>query len=715
MNWHFFKPLAKTRRPRLRHRLQVEYLEDRRLLSIELPPDQAILSIAKTVDEPRPNVGDTVTFRVTVHNEGLIEADDVAVNDPLPSGLTLLTAVPSQGSYDRTTGVWTVGVLPASLSQTLTITARVISPTAQTNVAVVTADQYTSIPNDTATATETPQLADLAVTKTVNNPTPTVGDTITYTIHLQNLGPDTATHVTLSDALPAGLQFLGATPSQGTFDNNTNVWTVGTLANGADVTLTVLAQVSINSPLTNTALVTHSDQFDTNTSNNESSVTVIPHEIVQSTPPTADLAVTKTVNDPTPTVGDTITYVISLQNLGPDSATNVTVLDTLPAGLQFLGATPSQGTFDSTTNVWTVGTLANGATVTLSFLARVDSASPLTNTASVDHSDQPDTNPNNNQSSVTVTPGVGTTPSVPPSQPVSPPAPTTGGTPSVETPQPQVELPTSNTTRTFLPASQVSKRFFLANSDDNLTPSDPASALASDPTTSSGPSNQALVSGANSSSGQQTPTATTTTNTQSANNSSVTPSSNTPSVGNQVVSFNQAGPSGMGPSPSGNTTLSTGNDPSGIGSDEEAGTDPSLRDANTVSDQSIGSPSKVTRMVGWQSITATWIPMNWAGQANLTRQTLDGRICDNECLLEIDQCFAVLGDDQALTTSSSVGKESGMTLAAFLCLAGLQIPLAAGGQARPNDKNGFTRAVHLAVREKHRRAGRRREYARTVS
>ena len=86
---------------------------------------------------------------------------------------------------------------------------------AQTNTATIaTADQFDPDPaNNTATATETPQQADLVLTKTVDNPTPNVGDTITYTVTLTNNGPDAATGVQVTDLLPAGLTFVAATPA----------------------------------------------------------------------------------------------------------------------------------------------------------------------------------------------------------------------------------------------------------------------------------------------------------------------------------------------------------------------------------------------------------------------------------------------------------------------------------------------------------------------
>ena len=58
-------------------------------------------------------------------------------------------------------------------------------------------------------------MADMAVTKTVNNATPLVGETVTFTVTATNSGPDPATGVKLSDGVPAGLTLVTATPSQG--------------------------------------------------------------------------------------------------------------------------------------------------------------------------------------------------------------------------------------------------------------------------------------------------------------------------------------------------------------------------------------------------------------------------------------------------------------------------------------------------------------------
>ena len=166
--------------------------------------EQADLALIKTVNDSTPNVGDDVTFTITLTNLGPDTATAVQVTDLLPAGLTFVSATPSQGSYNSATGLWTVGSVTTAAPQTLTLTATVVSPVAQTNTATISdADQFDPNPgNNSASSTETPQQADLALTKTVSDPTPNVGDQVTFTVTLTNNGPDAATGVQVTDLLP---------------------------------------------------------------------------------------------------------------------------------------------------------------------------------------------------------------------------------------------------------------------------------------------------------------------------------------------------------------------------------------------------------------------------------------------------------------------------------------------------------------------------------
>jgi len=112
----------------------------------------------------------------------------------------------------------------------------------------------------------------------------------------------------------------------------------------------------------------------------------------------------KTVSDSTPNVGETITFTVTLSDNGPGTATGVSVEDLLPAGLTFISATPSQGTYSAGGGLWTVGTVTTTLLQTLQIQARVTSPNAQTNTATIASSDQFDPNPANNSSSVTITP-----------------------------------------------------------------------------------------------------------------------------------------------------------------------------------------------------------------------------------------------------------------------------------------------------------------------
>ena len=228
----------------------------------------------------------------------------------------------------------------------------------------------------------------------MNDPTPNVGEIVTYTLTLTNNGPDTATNVRTADRLPAGLSFVSATPSQGTYDPASGTWVVGTVTTSSPQTLMIRARVVSPTPQANIGTITHSDQFEPSPSDNTDGVALLPQQ--------ADLALAKSVNDTIPHVGDTIAYTVTLTNNGPDSATNVQVTDPLPAGVSFVSAMPSQGTYDPSTGLWSVGTVHLDFPETLVILARVDSPGSQINTAAITHSDQFDPSPANNAQSVVV-------------------------------------------------------------------------------------------------------------------------------------------------------------------------------------------------------------------------------------------------------------------------------------------------------------------------
>jgi hypothetical protein len=99
--------------------------------------------------------------KVTLADTGPSDATDVQVTDLLPAGLTFVNDTPSQGSYDATTGLWTVGTVTTTTPQTLTVMARVVSPNSQTNTANIThSDQFDPDPNNNSASAVRPRSSD---------------------------------------------------------------------------------------------------------------------------------------------------------------------------------------------------------------------------------------------------------------------------------------------------------------------------------------------------------------------------------------------------------------------------------------------------------------------------------------------------------------------------------------------------------------------------
>ena len=109
--------------------------------------------------------------------------------------------------------------------------------------------------------------ADLSLSKTVSNASPSVGSAISYTLTVSSAASPasngTATGITVRDTLPAGFTFTSASGT-GTYNAGTGVWTVGSLAPGASATITINGTVSAatGATVTNIAQISASSLLD---------------------------------------------------------------------------------------------------------------------------------------------------------------------------------------------------------------------------------------------------------------------------------------------------------------------------------------------------------------------------------------------------------------------------------------------------------------------
>ncbi|TXB60633.1 DUF4347 domain-containing protein [Phaeodactylibacter luteus] len=367
----------------------VEEIRSASLLSAD-----ADLGITKTVDNPTPDVGDNVVFTLTVTNNGPAAATGVEVVDLLPSGYTYVSD-DGGGAYASGSGLWTIGNLANGGTATLNITATVNATGDYLNTVTVTGNENDPDTNNNTDDEPTAPVAqtDLSITKTVDNPTPDVGDNVVFTLTVTNNGPSAATGVEVTDNLPSGYTYV-SDDGGGAYASGTGLWTIGNLANGGTATLNITATVNATGDYVNTATVTGNEN-DPDTNNNTDDEPTAP--VAQT-----DLGITKTVDNPTPDVGDNVVFTLTVTNNGPSAATGVEVTDNLPSGYTYV-SDDGGGAYASGTGLWTIGNLAASATATLNITATVLTTGDYLNIARVSGNEN-DPDPTNNVDGAEVTP-----------------------------------------------------------------------------------------------------------------------------------------------------------------------------------------------------------------------------------------------------------------------------------------------------------------------
>ena len=290
--------------------------------------------------------------------------------------------------------------ITAADSAAFELTVRTDALGTQTNTATIGAP--TSDPDTTNNAASADVLvvpaADLALAKT--GPAQVAADgVLTYTLQVTNQGPSEATGVT-RDRHAAGRYHvpLRAEPGQGTCTHTAGVVTcaLGALPAAGTVTVTVTAHaeftVAGQTPI-NTAAVT-GNEVDVNPADNTAG-----HPVTVG--PAADVSVVKSAPARVPAENQML-YTLQVANAGPQTATAVTVTDTLPDGLRLIHASPSQGqcSADGRKVICELGDIHSGAKANVQLTVEVaagTAGSRLLNTANVTAS-EPDPDPADNTS-----------------------------------------------------------------------------------------------------------------------------------------------------------------------------------------------------------------------------------------------------------------------------------------------------------------------------
>ena len=302
----------------------------------------------KTADIENPNFGDEVTYTVNVTNAGKVNANNVAVRDVLGEGLELISA--DGGVYNPITRTitWTVN-LNSGETKSFKVVAKVIGYGNVTNSLVV-GNKTSAVDVD---------VPEIIPSKDADNKYPNFGDSIDYTITVNNIGKADAKHVVVVDRLDKGLKYVSSSHN-GVYDeaSHTVTWIVD-IGAGSSLDLTVTAFAEEYGVLTN--IVSVGDK--------SASVDVNVPEIIPN----------KTADIENPNFGDNVTYTVTVTNDGNADAKAVVVRDVLGKDLKFVSATGTY-TFDEATNTitWTIDVDA-GKTETFTVVATVINYGNVTN------------------------------------------------------------------------------------------------------------------------------------------------------------------------------------------------------------------------------------------------------------------------------------------------------------------------------------------------
>ena len=331
--------------------------------------------------------GDRVQYTITVVNSGTADASSVQVQDALPPQLANPSPAPPLS----------IGALAPGASKTVTFDADIAAGTPDATQVCNTAQLQTP---ELAGATPTTQACfavdshpKLAFTKALaGSHTRKPGDTLVYTLALQNTGTAPATQLKLTDAIDSHFVFVSAAASGGgiaVYDvaaSSVSVAWSAPLAPGATDTVTITAR--LGSAIDNGTLVPNqarataaelaspllSDDPSTPAANDPTVVTV-----VSGADFSASLKAVARVPAGPVHPGDRVHYDLTITNTGNADAHSVVVTDPLDARLSVVSPIPAGGVLSNGVITWTLSQpiAAGSAPVTLSFDAFV--AKPLPN------------------------------------------------------------------------------------------------------------------------------------------------------------------------------------------------------------------------------------------------------------------------------------------------------------------------------------------------
>ena len=245
---------------------------------------------------------------------------------------------------------------------------------------------------------------DLEVLKTVDNINALIGETVVFTITINNRSTtNTASSIIIGDLLESGFEYVSHSPEAEQYNPDTGEWSIPLIGPNASVVIEITVNILEGGTYTNTAELLDVFQTDTNASNDTSETITLPIEV----PEGVNLVIEKRVSlgrnkqrlDEVTGLINTIDnqlevfYFIKVINKSiQDPVSNIRVLDVFTNNdeIDFEITEiikPDGSSFDEIAGIWTINEpLEVGAEIELSYRVVFKSAGTITNLATIDRS-----------------------------------------------------------------------------------------------------------------------------------------------------------------------------------------------------------------------------------------------------------------------------------------------------------------------------------------
>ncbi|MDX1510813.1 MAG: DUF11 domain-containing protein, partial [Nitriliruptorales bacterium] len=358
----------------------------------------ADLTIAKDCGDPQASPGDTITHTITFGNIGTGVALNVEIKDVLEDGLTYVTGSaelngngisdPSGSGTNADPYVFDIGTLSAgeaSDEHTLTYDVKIADEGSLDNqdltdgVTISTTSNEEVTDNNSASCeVKVPFAPNLDPSKTCPG-TVEVGEQAEHKITVTNIGTAPAGSTTVTDVLPAGMNYVDGsaslTPDSVTpnpDDTTTIVWTLASVSTSSPAMITYKVTIDAAGQYTNTVSV--STAGDSNTSNDTADCTTGALA--------ADVFVTKTCPG-VAAPGATVTHTLTYGNEGNTTAEGVKIDDVLEGGQTYVAnsatgdfASVSQSGNTLTFTIGDLGTVGDVGTKQISYQVSIPGTQP---------------------------------------------------------------------------------------------------------------------------------------------------------------------------------------------------------------------------------------------------------------------------------------------------------------------------------------------------